>query len=197
MDALEALDTGKAWRRYTRKVILRGLVLDLLPLQERHRRKMEDFEDHLDAETVHLRYGSHVSVAARKSTAWLERQWNRDGQDGFSQGAFLNGCLIGIGSIYKLPAGGSAEAALVVVPEFQGLGRDGEKGLGGLLLEDLLRYARHQQLERVTACLAVPNPHCERLLRKSGFEVSPWSYLKQEGSATYDLRPVRQWPIAA
>ena len=142
MDILEPLETGKAWRKYARRVAFSGLVLDLVPLEDRHRRQMEDFQDRLDAETVYLRHGSYFPVATRKSTAWLERQWNKEGQDGFSQGAFLNGCLIGIGSICRLPGGKSAEAALVVAPEFQGLGRGGKKGVGGLLLEDLLRYAR-------------------------------------------------------
>ncbi len=188
MDILEALEPGKAWRKYARKVALSGLVLDLVPLEERHRRQMENFQDRLDAETVCLSHGSYFSAETRKSTAWLEKQWNKDGQDAFSQGAFLSGCLIGIGSIYRLPGGKSAEAALVVAPEFQGLGRGGEKGVGGLLLEDLLQYARRQQLERVTAYFAVRNPRCERLLRKCGLEVSTWSYVKQEGSATLDLR---------
>ena len=197
MDLLEALQPGRAWRKYAREVALSGLALGLVPLEERHRRQMEELQDRLDAETVYLRHGSYFSAETRKSTAWLEKQWNKDEQGAFSQGAFLNGCLIGIGSIYRSPGGKSAEAALVVAPEFQGLGRGGEKGVGGLLLEDLLRYVRHQQLERVTACFAVRNPRCEKLLWKYGFEISTWSYLKQEGSATLDLRRFREWPKAA
>ena len=181
------VECAKAWRRYARKAAIGSLELDLVPLEEHHRCQMEQFQDRLDAETVYLRHGSYFSAAIRKSPVWLERQWNREGQDGFSQGAFLNGRLIGIGSIYKLDGGRSAEAALVVACEFQGLGRGGEKGVGGLLLEDLIRYARDQQLERVTAYLAARNPRCERLLRKYGLEVSVWSYPKQEGSAVFDL----------
>ena len=194
---LEAVDTGNAWRKYARKAALGDLVLDLVPLEERHRCQMEEFQDRLDAETVYLRHGGYFSAGIRKSTAWLEKQWNKEGSDGFSQGAFLNGRLIGIGSIYGLPGGESAEVAVVVAPEFQGLGRGGERGLGGLLVEDLIRYARHQQLERVMAYFTVRNPRCERLLRKCGFEISTWSYLKQEGSATFDLRRFRKWPKAA
>ena len=188
MDLLDALEPGKAWRKYARRVTISGLALDLVPLEECHRRKMEEFQDRLDAETVYLRHGSYSSAEARKSTAWLESQWNKEGRGGFFQGAFLSGCLIGIGSIYRLPEGKSAEAALVVVPEFQGLGRGGKKGVGGTLLEDLLRYARDQHLEQVTGYLAVRNPRCERLLRKYGLEVSTWSYVKQAGSATLDVR---------
>lgn len=182
------VESGNAWRKYARKAAVGDLMLHLVPLEERHKRQMEEFQDRLDAETVYLRYGGYVSATTRKSTAWLEKQWNKEGLDGFSQGAFLNGRLIGIGLIYKLPGGQSAEAALVVAPEFQGLGRGGKKGLGGLLGEDLVRYARDQQLERVMAYLAVRNPVCDRLLRKYGFEISTWSYLKQEGAATLDLR---------
>jgi len=193
-----ALQSEKAWwRKYARKAAVGSLELDLVPLEEHHRRQMEEFQDRLDAETVYLRHGAYFSARTRKSTAWLEKQWNKERLDGFSQGAFLNVRLIGIGSIYKLPGGKSAEAAVVVAPEFQGLGRGGERGVGGLLGEDLIRYARHQQLERVMACFAVCNPRCERLLRKCGFEISTWSYLKQEGSATFDLRRFREWPQAA
>ena len=182
-----ALQPAKAWRQYARKAAAGALQVELVPLEEVHRRQMEHFQDRLDTETVHLRHGSYFPAAIRKSPLWLERQWNKEGQDGFSQGAFLNGRLIGIASIYKLAGTKSAEAAMVVAPEFQGLGRGGKKGVGGLLLEDLIRYARDQQLERITACLAVRNPRCERLLRKYGFEVSSWQYLKQEGTAELDL----------
>jgi len=142
MHSLEALESGNACRKYARRAALGGLVLDLAPLEERHRCQMEEFQDRLDAETVYLRHGSCFSAGIRKSTAWLERQWNKEGHDVFSQGAILHGFLIGIGSIYKLPGGKSAEVALVVAPEFQGLGRGGAKGVGGVLLEDLVRYAR-------------------------------------------------------
>ena len=193
---MQSLEPEKAWRKFARKAIVRGLILDLVPLEEGHRRQMEEFQDRLNAETVYLRHGSCFPAETRKSAAWLERQWNQEGHDGFSQGAFLNGCLIGIGSIYRLPGGRSAEAALVVATEFQGLGRGGEKGVGGLLLEDLIRYARHQQLERITAYFAVRNARCERLLRKYGLEISTWSYLTHEGSATLDLRRFRLYEAA-
>jgi RimJ/RimL family protein N-acetyltransferase len=194
---LEALEPAKTWRKYARRAAVGGMVLDLVPLEESHRSQMEAFQDRLDAETVYLRHGSYFSAGTRKSTAWLEKQWNKPGQDGFSQGAFLNGRLIGIGSLHELPGGKSAEVALVVVTEFQGLGRGGEKGVGGLLLEDLIRYAQGRQLEQVTAYLAVHNPRCERLLRKCGFEISVWSYWNHEDSATLDLRHAREFPRAA
>ena len=90
-------------------------------------------------------------------------------------------------SIFKLPGGTAAEAALVVAPEFQGLGRGGEKGVGGLLLDDLVQYARDQQLQGVTAYLPVHNPRCERLLRKYGVEMSVARLPEQETSAWLDL----------
>ncbi len=187
MRVLEVRKNGKPWRKYARKAVIGRLELDLVPLDEHHRGQLEQLQDRLDAETVYLRHGSYFSAAIRKSPVWLERQWNREGQEGFSQGAFLNGYLIGIGSIYRWAGGASAEAALVVAPEFQGLGRGGEKGVGGLLLEDLIRYARDQRLTRVTAYLAVRNSRRERLLRKYGLDISPWSYPEQEGSAVLDL----------
>ena len=173
------------------------LVLDLVPLEERHRCQIEDFEDRLDQQTVYLRYGCAAPAELRKTTAWLERQWNTAGQDRFSQGAFLNLRLIGIGSIYKSRGAESAETALVVDPEFQGFGHAGEKGVGGLLLDDLIRYARDEQLDRVTASFATSNPRCERLLRKYGFSICSWSYLNQEGTATLDLHQLRGLPKAA
>ena len=188
MHLLETVQSGDPWNPYTRKAALGGLVLDLVPLEECQRRQMEEFQDRLDAETVYRRHGGCFSAEIRKSTAWLERQWNKQGQAAFSQGAFLRGLLIGIGSIYESPGGNSAEIALVVAPEFQGLGRGGGKGVGGVLLEDLVRYARRQEVEWVTAYFAVRNPFCERLLRKHGFEISTWSHLKREGSAILDLR---------
>ena len=191
-----ALESGNAWRKYARRAALGGLVLDLVPLEECHRRQMEEFQDRLDAETVYRRHGSCFSAGIRKSTAWLERQWNKEGCDVFSLGTFLQGFLIRIGSLHKMPGGKSAEVALVVAPEFQGLGGGGAKGVGGLLLEDLIRYARQQQLESVTAHFAVCNSCCERLLRKHGFDISTWSYLKQEGSAILQLRRPHELPKA-
>ncbi len=182
----EPRDVAKSWRRYARKAAIGALTVELVPLEEGHRLQMERFQDELDAETVYLRHGSYVSAATRKSSAWLARQWNNEGQDGFSQGAFLSGRLIGIGSIYRLPGGRSAEAALAVAPEFQGLGHGCEKGLGGLLLEDLVRYARQEGLEGVTAYFAVRNPRCERLLRKYGIEPPAWRP-GQEPSAVLHL----------
>ena len=184
MPVSEAVESWRPWHNYARRATLGSLQLDLVPLEERHRRQMEQFQDRLDAETVYLRHGSYFSAATRKSSVWLERQWNRDKQEHFSQGAFLNGQLIGMGSIYRLPGGDSAEVALVVAPEFQGIGRGGHQGVGGLLLEDLLRYARQQQFERVIAYLVVHNPRCERLLRKYGIEVGEFG---QERSAVLNL----------
>lgn len=183
----DVLKSGKTWRRYARRAILGDLVVDLVPLEEDHRRQMEQFQDRLDAQTVYLRHGSYFSAATRKSPSWLKRQWNEEGQEQFSQGAFVSGQLVGIGSIYRLPGGKSAEAALVVAPEFQGIGRGGAKGVGGLLLEDLIRYARQQRFERVIAYLAVGNPRCERLLGKYGFGTSSWSHSEQGRSAVMDL----------
>jgi RimJ/RimL family protein N-acetyltransferase len=198
MLASEQTVSCQPWRNYARKALLGKLVLDLVPLEKRHRRQMEQFQDRLDAETVYFRHGAYFSAATRKSSAWLARQWNEEGCDQFSQGAFLNGQLIGIGSIYRLSGGKSAEAALVVAPGFQGLGRGGEKGVGGLLLEDLVRYARQQQFDRVIAYVAVHNPRCERLLRKYGIEVAGRSCLEQERLAVLDLgRQVRQSPNLA
>jgi GNAT superfamily N-acetyltransferase len=182
----EPHEAGKSWRRYARKVVIGALAMELVPLEEGHRLQMERFQDELDPETVYLRHGAYVSAATRKSPAWLARQWNKEGQEGFSQGAFLNGRLIGIGSIYRLPGWRSAEAALAVAPEFQGLGRGGEKGVGGLLLDDLIRYARQEGLERITAHFAVRNPRCERLLRKSGLKISTWRP-GQDASAVLSL----------
>lgn len=188
MVAGTALQSAKAWwDQYARKAALGSLELDLVPLEEHHRLQMEQFQDQLDAETVYLRHGGYLSAAVRKAPQWLERQWNTERQSAFSQGAFLNGRLIGIGSIYKLAGGKSAEAALVIAPEFQGMGRGSKKGVGGLLLEDLIRYARDQQLERVIAYFVVHNPRCEKLLRKYGVKMAPWSHLNQEGSAVLDL----------
>ena len=187
MPVSEAVESWRPWHNYARRATLGSLQLDLVPLEERHRRQMEQFQDRLDAETVYLRHGSYFSAAIRKSTSWLARQWNEEGREQFSQGAFLNGQLIGIGSIYRLSGGKSAEAALVVVPEFQGLGRGGEKGVGGLLLEDLIRYARQQDFDRVIAYLAVRNPRCERLLRKHGIEIVHSPCLEQERLAVLDL----------
>jgi GNAT superfamily N-acetyltransferase len=176
-----------AWRRYSRNVSLGNLKLDLVPLEEGHRSQMEQFQDRLDAATVYLSHGGYFSAEIRKSPEWLEQQWNREGRNGFSQGAFLHGRLIGIGSIYMSSAEESAEAALVVAPEFQGLGCGGGQGVGGLLLEDLIQYARDHHVERVTAYLAVRNPRCARLLRKFGIEISTSGYLKEEVSAVLDL----------
>ncbi len=187
MHVLQVLVGWKPWRKYARRARIGALELHLVPLEEHHRYQLEQFHDRLDAETVYLRHGTYFSALLRKSPAWLARQWNKEGQDGFSQGAFLNGRLMGIGSIYKLPGSRLAEAALVVAPEFQGLGRGGETGVGGLLVEDLIRYALHQGVQRVTAYFAVPNPRCERLLRKYGFEISTWSHREQESSAMLDL----------
>jgi len=198
MQMSEEVESWQPWRNYARKASLGNLGLDLVPLEKCHRRQMEQFQDRLDAETVYLRHGSYFSAAIRKSTSWLARQWNEEGREQFSQGAFLNGQLIGVGSIYRLSGGKSAEAALVVAPEFQGLGSGGEKGVGGLLLEDLVRYAWQQHFDLVIAYLAVRNPRCERLLRKYGIEVAGRCCLKQERLAVLDLsRQLRESPNLA
>ena len=75
---LEALEPAKPWRKYASRAAVGGLLLDLVPLEERHRRQMETFQDRLDTETVYLRHGSYFSAETRKSikrsnTCWKAR----------------------------------------------------------------------------------------------------------------------------
>jgi acetyltransferase len=74
--------------------------------------------------------------------------------------------VIGIGRLVKSPLKNEAEVAAIITDSFQ------RKGVGRELVSRLVRFAREEKLDRLTASVLTQNPAMQKLLEGQGFVFS-------------------------
>jgi acetyltransferase len=76
------------------------------------------------------------------------------------------GEIVGVGRLVKTPGTSQAEVAVLVSDAFQ------QRGIGSILVQRLIEFARDEKLELLTASFLSDNPPIENLFRKQGFTFS-------------------------
>ena len=159
--------------QYVQKHALRdGSTMTIRPIRPQDEPLMVRFHERLSDESVRLRYFGTISLAQRTSHERLVRVCLSDydrrlvlvatirSDDGREQ-------IVGVGRLNKLPGTRDAEFAVVIDDAWQ------QRGVGTLLGQSLLRAARDEGIERVSAEILLQNLPMQRVCKRLGFTLHP------------------------
>lgn len=131
------------------------------------------FHEGLSDQTVYFRYFHMMKLTQRISPARLRKVCRPDPATEIALVAIgtnpadLAPVLMGVARLHKLPGGTDGEFSIVVADRFQGL------GLGGALMQRLIRVARAEGLRRLGADILSANCNMTRMCRRVGIAVRP------------------------
>lgn len=140
-----------------------GTALGLRPIRGDDAEALAEFHRRLSAETVHRRYfGAHPLLGDDELAHLTELDYRRR----MAFVAVARGELVGVARYDRLDEASQAEVAFVVADAYQ------QRGVGTLLLEHLVAYARDQGIERLVAEVLADNAAMTRLVDDSGLSYS-------------------------
>jgi acetyltransferase len=138
-----------------------GTQVRIRPIRPADKALLEDGLRRLSLESIRRRF---LSAKPRFSAAELRYLTEVDGHDHVALVAVLDsapGCLVAVARSVRLPDGGdTAEVAIVVGDDWQGL------GLGGALAEALADAVRRTGIRRIAATMLGDNLPARRLMRR-------------------------------
>ena len=155
-------------------------AVTIRPIRPEDEPLMVDFHRKLSDRTVYLRYFSPLKLDQRIAHERLSRicfiDYDREMVFVVERAAEQGGAssILGVGRLSKLHGTNAAEFALVVADEWQG------HGMGRELLHLVIRVARDEGLDRLTATILSDNRAMQSLARQAGFTV-------RSDSETHDL----------
>lgn len=145
-----------------------GTPVTIRPIRPEDEPAMVRFHETLSDRTVYQRYMQLLHLTQRVAHERLTRicfiDYDREMAlvaehelpDGSSE-------IIAVGRLQKIHGTGEAEFAIVISDNYQG------KGLGAELLQRLIKVARAEGVERVTAEILSENTHMQALCEEAGF----------------------------
>jgi len=131
------------------------------------------FHEGLSDQTVYFRYFHMMQLRQRISAARLRRVCRPDPAREVALVAIgtkpsdLTAELMGVARLHKAPATTMGEFSIVVADRFQGL------GLGGALMQRLIRVARADGLTRLQADVLAGNASMRKMCQRIGIAVVP------------------------
>jgi acetyltransferase len=140
------------------------------PIRPEDEPLMVEFHRSLSPETVYLRYFGTPTLDERIAHQRLTRICFNDYDREIALVAEVrtnrkNREIIGVARLSKAHGLNEAEFAIVIRDDWQG------RGLGTFLLRQLIRIAREEKLDRLTACILPENHPMLDLSRRSGFSL--------------------------
>lgn len=129
------------------------------------------FHRGLSERSVYMRYFASLSLASRTAHTRLARICFADTERETVLVAIRvdrqskEQKIIAVGRLNRLSDSTSAEVALLVLDDFQGM------GIGTELLRRLVEAARHQEITQIEAEMLRDNTAIQRVLRKLGFRL--------------------------
>jgi acetyltransferase len=153
---------ARAWRAPD------GTPLTIRPIRPEDEPAMARFHEGLSPETVHARYFSYLKLAERTAHERLARVCfidydrvmalvaERTEPGGGSE-------IVGVGRLIRVPGRAEGEFALLVADDWQ------RRGIGTVLLGDLVRIGRREGLRRITGDILESNTGMLRVSRRLGF----------------------------
>ena len=150
--------------RYVRQTVLRdGAPVTLRPIRPEDEPLIARFHSTLSDESVYFRYFHYINLTQRVSHERLTRICFNDYDRQMALVAEAGGEILGAARFTRLRATNSAEFAMVVSDRCQ------RRGLGQLLLGQLIDVARREGLESLTGDTLPGNRPMIALARKMGF----------------------------
>lgn len=156
--------------RYAANVTLKdGTVLNIRPIRPEDEPELVRFHATLSDQSVYRRYFSLMKLESRIRHERLTRMCFLDYDRQMALVAERTGApdgvgeIVGVGRLVKTPGTSHAEVAVLVSDAFQ------QRGIGSILVQRLIEFARDEKLELLTASFLPDNRPIENLFRKQGF----------------------------
>jgi acetyltransferase len=154
-------------------VLKTGERVRIRPIRPDDEALLVRFHEGLSDLTVYLRYFHMMKLTERISTARLRRVCRPDPGQEIALVAIgtnpsdLTPELMGVARLHKVAGTTGGEFSIVVADRFQGL------GLGGALMQRLMRVARAEGLTRLQADVLSANPNMKKMCQRLGIPVLP------------------------
>ncbi|MDR3401089.1 MAG: bifunctional acetate--CoA ligase family protein/GNAT family N-acetyltransferase [Chthoniobacter sp.] len=146
-----------------------GTHVTLRPIRPEDEELLIDFHSTLSEESVRLRYFGPLSLETRTAHQRLVRicfsDYDRELALVAIHGKGTTRKVIAVGRLNRLHGTNDAEFAVLVADTWQG------HGLGGQLLESLVRVGRAEKMQRITGTILQSNHAMLDLCRRLGFEL--------------------------
>jgi len=148
------------------EVLRDGTKLRFRPIRASDEPQLREMFHHCSPETVHRRFASTVRSIPHAN---LQRFLNVDYRESFAQVAEVGepgkARMVALGEYRSASNNSFADVAFTVEDEFQ------HRGIGTLLLADLVRAARKNRLKGLTAVVHVQNAPMLKVFHRCGFPV--------------------------
>ena len=178
LDTPEAKLPRAAIRAYPTKYVSdwkmkNGVDLTIRPIAPEDEPLLVKFHEKLSERSVQLRYFHPMKLSQRTAHERLIRvchtDYNRDIAlvAVHTDPATKQKEVVGVGRMSKLPGLSEGEFALLVSDQFQ------RQGLGTEFLSRLVKIAKDERLEKLTASLLAENTEMQKVCRTLGFKLTP------------------------
>ncbi len=178
LDTPEAKLPRAAIRPYPTKYVSdwtmkNGTELTIRPIAPEDEPLLVKFHEKLSERSVQLRYFHPMKLSQRTAHERLIRvchtDYNRDIAlvAVHTDPATRQKEVVGVGRMSKLPGLSEGEFSVLVSDQFQ------RQGLGTEFLSRLVKIARDERLEKLTASLLAENTEMQKVCRKLGFKLTP------------------------
>ncbi len=161
-----------------------GTLIDIRPIRPEDEPLMVEFHHRLSERSVYFRYFHLLNLGQRTAHERLTRMCyidydrgmalvaERDNPDGGRE-------LLGIGRLTRVHGTGDAEMAVLVSDDFQG------RGLGSELISQLIKIARQEKVQRITADILAENRTMQRVCERLGFQLK---YDAEDATVKVEMR---------
>jgi len=147
-----------------------GTRVNIRPIRPEDEPLMVEFHNRLSERSVYFRYFHLLNLSQRTAHERLTRMCFIDYDRGMALVAERENPdggheLLGIGRLTRLHGTGDAEMAVLVSDDFQG------RGLGSELIAQLIKIAKEEKMERITADILAENRTMQRVCERLGFQL--------------------------
>ena len=147
-----------------------GTRINIRPIRPEDEPLMVEFHHRLSERSVYFRYFHLLNLSQRTAHERLTRMCFIDYDRGMALVAERENPdggheLLGIGRLTRVHGTADAEMAVLVSDDFQG------RGLGSELIAQLIKIAKQEKIERITADILAENRSMQRVCERLGFQL--------------------------
>jgi len=159
--------------RYERKITVDNAEVAIRPIRPEDEPLLVNFHHTLSERSVYLRYFHWMKLEQRTEHERLTRMCfidydrqmafvaeRQDPADGSRQ-------IVAVGRLVKSHTADEAELAVIVSDQFQ------QRGIGKIIVQQLVDFARDEKLGRITATVLFENRPMQKIFERLGFRLAP------------------------
>jgi len=161
-----------------------GTRVNIRPIRPEDEPLMVEFHHRVSERSVYFRYFHLLNLSQRTAHERLTRMCFIDYDRGMALVAERENPdggreILGIGRLTRVHGTGDAEMAVLVSDDFQG------RGLGTELIAQLIKIARQEKIERITADILAENRAMQRVCERLGFQLK---YDPEDATVKVEMR---------